>query len=77
MAEGVNHCSGDCFLREPGSLAERRGDVRRRRGLLGAGKTDVEAFCSGGKVSPRRPQMYNWLTFLIWCSVKKAGGCGS
>lgn len=49
MTEGVNHCSGDCFLREPGSLAERHSDVRRCRGLLGTGKTDGEAFCSGGK----------------------------
>ncbi|TKS68622.1 Beta-1,4-mannosyl-glycoprotein 4-beta-N-acetylglucosaminyltransferase [Collichthys lucidus] len=33
-AEEVNHCSEDCFLREPCSLVELHGDVRRFRGFF-------------------------------------------
>lgn len=43
--------------------------------MVGNQEDGHESLCNGGTFS-RRPQMYNWLTFLIWCSVNKAGDSG-
>lgn len=48
MTTEVNQCTGDCFLREPYSLAELHSDARRCRGLLEIGKIDFKAFVVEG-----------------------------